>query len=127
MLMLFSKRHMFKALEQYDMTPVQGTLLIFFEPNKTYPMQELSRVMGCDASNITGLVDRLEKQNMLIRTTSDEDRRVKRIMLTNQGQACRQSILQSLADAEAADLQRLTQEEQEIFTRLIDKLTYDIS
>jgi DNA-binding MarR family transcriptional regulator len=41
--------------------------------------------MGCDASNITGIVDRLEAKELVVRTADPGDRRVKLIERTRAG------------------------------------------
>lgn len=41
--------------------------------------------MGCDASNITGIVDRLEAKDLVVRSADKSDRRVKRIARTFAG------------------------------------------
>ncbi len=48
-------------------------------------LSELSILCGCAPSNITGLVDRLEKKGLLRRALDSEDRRVARIVLTEEG------------------------------------------
>ena len=57
------------------------------------PMGELASALSCDASNVTGLVDRLESRGLLQRSPSAEDRRVKVLSLTplgaqNAGRRC---------------------------------------
>lgn len=98
-------------------------MLLLLEPGKGTPMQKLSCMMGCDASNVTGLVEKLDSQEMITQTIDPEDRRVKLIELNAKGQSRRKALLEHLRAAEAADLQRLTPEEQITFVQLIDKIT----
>lgn len=122
-LMMRSKRHLSRAVEKYQMTPVQGMMLILFEPGKGRSMQSLSCMMGCDASNVTGLIERLDSQGLIERTVDPQDRRVKFIKLSKQGTDCRAKLLSDLKSAEALDLQKLSQDEQKILVKIIDKLT----
>lgn len=126
LLMVHSKRHMFEAIDAYNLTPVQGTMLMLFEPDEGKSMQQLSALMGCDASNTTGLVDRLDSQGLIKRTADPADRRVKLITLSEKGRTCRDAVLKGLQEAEATDLKRLTADEQEMLVRVIDKLTLDV-
>jgi MarR family transcriptional regulator, organic hydroperoxide resistance regulator len=78
--------------EQYTMecgasrlTNPQATLLRMMDPARPVPMSALATSLGCHASNITGLVDRLEEAGLVVRRPSDEDRRVKTICLTPKG------------------------------------------
>jgi DNA-binding MarR family transcriptional regulator len=54
------------------------------------PMRELAQRLWCDASNVTGIVDRLESRGLVERRTAPEDRRVKHLVLTEQGRRLRQ-------------------------------------
>jgi DNA-binding MarR family transcriptional regulator len=47
----------------------------------------LARALACDASNITGLVDRLEARSLIARKSMTGDRRVKIINITARGSA----------------------------------------
>lgn len=49
-------------------------------------MRALATVLACDASNITGIVDRLEKRDLVRREVSPSDRRVKNVVLTAAGE-----------------------------------------
>jgi DNA-binding MarR family transcriptional regulator len=50
------------------------------------PMRALATTLACDASNITGIVDRLEKRELVRREPSATDRRVKNVVLTELGE-----------------------------------------
>ncbi|MGW7414391.1 MarR family winged helix-turn-helix transcriptional regulator [Streptomyces sp. NPDC054863] len=50
------------------------------------PMRALATTLACDASNITGIVDRLEKRELVRREPSATDRRVKNVVLTEHGE-----------------------------------------
>lgn len=121
--MMHSKRHMAEIMESRRMTPVQGMLLTLFDDKNGRSMNELSVLMGCDASNITGLIDRLDSQGLVERVVDPTDRRVKLIRLSPQGTECRNIMLEELDKAGTVDLQKLSTDEQEIFIKIIDKLT----
>ncbi|QKW11195.1 MarR family transcriptional regulator [Streptomyces sp. NA04227] len=76
----------------------------------TATMRELATALSCDASNVTGVVDRLERRGLVNREPSPTDRRVKHVLLTDEGRRAittvRDSMLhtqQGLASLEAAD------------------------
>jgi DNA-binding MarR family transcriptional regulator len=60
------------------------------ELNEPVPMRALAQRLCCDASNVTGIVDRLEARELVERRTAPDDRRVKHLVLTDQGRALRQ-------------------------------------
>ena len=48
-------------------------------------MRSLATTLACDASNMTGIIDRLEKRDLVRREVSATDRRVKNVALTEVG------------------------------------------
>lgn len=54
------------------------------------PMRELAQRLCCDASNVTGIVDRLEARGLVERRMAPDDRRVKRLVLTEAGRTLRE-------------------------------------
>lgn len=122
LLMMRSKRRLSKAAEKHDMTVAQAMMLMLFEPDKGKSMQNLSCLMGCDASNVTGLVERLDNQGIIKRTADPQDGRVKLIELSDDGLTRRTNILQELQTAEESDMQKLSPAEQVQLIRLINKL-----
>lgn len=71
------------AAAAVGLTVAQATILtLLAEP---VSMRRLAERMGCDASNITGLVDRLEAKRLVERTADPGDRRVKMIAQTKAG------------------------------------------
>ena len=54
---------------------------------------ELSKKAGLEPSTMTGLLDRMERDDLVARTTDLTDRRVLRIHLTKTGRHVRESVL----------------------------------
>jgi DNA-binding MarR family transcriptional regulator len=48
--------------------------------------------MHCDASNLTGIVDRLEARGLVMRRSHPTDRRVKELVLTDAGERLRDEL-----------------------------------
>ena len=70
---------------ELELSPAQCHLMTLIDPDRPMPMGELAGALSCDASNVTGLVDRLESRGVLQRSPSAEDRRVKVLSLTPLG------------------------------------------
>ncbi|MGX5183106.1 MarR family winged helix-turn-helix transcriptional regulator [Streptomyces avermitilis] len=80
-------------------------------------MRSLATTLACDASNMTGIIDRLEKRDLVRREVSTTDRRVKNVALTEVGEKAIDTIrermeqtqtgLDQLSDEERAELFRL--------------------
>jgi DNA-binding MarR family transcriptional regulator len=48
-------------------------------------MTDLAALLNCDKTNITGLVDRVAKRDLVTRSVDQNDRRVSQVTLTEQG------------------------------------------
>ena len=81
---------------EFDLGKQQAFALTHLEPDEPKPMSELAASMFCDASNITGIADRLESRGLVERRSSQEDRRVKMLVLTPEGERVRAEIVARL-------------------------------
>jgi DNA-binding MarR family transcriptional regulator len=70
---------------EFDLSPPQAGALQHLDPAAPVPMGELAGFLHCDASTVTGLVDRLEARGLVERRVSAADRRVKDIVMTRTG------------------------------------------
>src|SRR5204863_10164502 len=94
----FAQRgHLPASGADFDLSPVQCHVLHLIEPGRPLPMSRLADTLSCDASNVTGLVDRLESRGLVRRQPSVEDRRVKVLPLTPAGSRLRTGLLRQLA------------------------------
>ncbi|MFF0744143.1 MarR family winged helix-turn-helix transcriptional regulator [Streptomyces sp. NPDC004111] len=73
------------AAATVGLTPSQAKALSVLR-GAPAPMRALATTLACDASNITGIVDRLEKRELVRREPSATDRRVKNVVLTALGE-----------------------------------------
>jgi DNA-binding MarR family transcriptional regulator len=80
--------------QQWDLSPSQFNILNLLRGSTEGLTQvELSRELITHRSNVTGLVDRLEKRALVTRKISPSDRRVWRVSLTDEGLNLISSIL----------------------------------
>jgi DNA-binding MarR family transcriptional regulator len=79
------KDRMSAVAAKFDLTLPQANLLRLLEFGPARNMGSIAEALGCDASNVTGIVDRLESRGLIMRGTGAEDRRVKTISLTAHG------------------------------------------
>lgn len=91
-----------RSLAEFDLTPAQAQLLIQLNPDQPMAMSELASTLGCDASNVTGLVDRLEERGMIERRAAAGDRRVKKIAVTPPGAKQRSKLIDRWHEPPAA-------------------------
>lgn len=104
-----SKHGLMRLAEKYDLTVVQLHSLGVMNPGEGIPMNTLSSLLLCDASNVTGIVDRLLVQGYIKREESPKDRRVKMITLTAEGESLREALLTEISQYELPEFSRLTQ------------------
>jgi DNA-binding MarR family transcriptional regulator len=90
-------RHIAIAAE-FDLSPMQAFALRLVEPGKPLPMSDLAGALHCDASNVTGIVDRLEARGLIVRRGADHDRRVKMLVVTEKGAGLRERLLDRISE-----------------------------
>ena len=84
-------------------------------------MGRLAEALACDASNVTGLVDRLESRGLVRRQPSPEDRRVKALELTPPGARLRSKVLERMAKPPGS-LGRLSADEHRALVKILKRL-----
>ena len=106
---------------ELQLSPAQCHVLHLIEPGRPIPMGQLAETLACDASNVTGLVDRLESRGLVRRHPSAEDRRVKVLELTSTGSRLRAQLLERMT-APPATLKRLSTAEQRSLVKILTRL-----
>jgi DNA-binding MarR family transcriptional regulator len=110
--------------EPFGLSAVQCHLLHLIEPDEPLPMSRLAGVLQCDASNVTGLIDRLEQRGIVERRPSAADRRVKVVQLTPTGARLRAQLLRRMT-ARPLPLSRLGAREQRALVKTLQRLLED--
>jgi DNA-binding MarR family transcriptional regulator len=72
-------------------------LLALFKLEGGLAMKELAQRMGCDASFVTAIADKLERCGFIRREPGQRDRRVKNLLLTPEGIAAKERMMAQLA------------------------------
>ena len=89
--------------------------------DRPMPMGRLAETLACDASNVTGLVDRLESRGLVARRPSPEDRRMRVLVLTPAGTQVRASLVERMMAPPPA-VRRLSPRERRALVRLLRRL-----
>ncbi len=118
MLFRHQRRRFLIAATELELHPAQAGALL--QLDDTLPMHELAAELGCDSSNVTGLVDRLAARGLVARQESPTDRRVRHIVLTAAGRKMRQRLLSRVGQP-IVDLTRLSNDEQQRLLELLRK------
>jgi DNA-binding MarR family transcriptional regulator len=115
------RRHLPDWAGDSGLSQVQCHVLHLMEPGQPVPMSRLAEVLSCDASNVTGLVDRMEARGLLARRPSPGDRRVKVLELTATGERLRAEMLRHMT-GQPLPLASLRPDERRALVALLERL-----
>jgi DNA-binding MarR family transcriptional regulator len=95
------------------------------DPDTPMPMSALAERLFCDASNVTGIADRLETRGLVRRQSAEGDRRVKALTITPKGMKLREQVVELMTQPPAA-IAALDEEDQlalrDILARAVENL-----
>src|SRR5882672_6976289 len=113
-----SRRITKELARRADLTGPQLTVVKILEQVGDLSLSELSERIRAQNSTVTGIIDRMEREELVVRARSTEDRRVVHIQLTEKGARIAREIavepmevfrgaLESLSAGEMRDLLRI--------------------
>jgi DNA-binding MarR family transcriptional regulator len=113
-----SRRLTKELARSVDLTGPQLTVLKMLEGLGDLSLSELSERIRAQNSTVTGIIDRMEREGLVVRARSSEDRRVVKIKLTDKGSSIARAIqvepmeifrgaLEGLSAGEMRDLLRI--------------------
>jgi DNA-binding MarR family transcriptional regulator len=85
-----------RVLARMGLTPNDSRALSALDVSAGRTMRSLADEWGCDASNATWIIDRLEKRGFAERRAMPKDRRVKLVVLTASGAKARQRLMEGM-------------------------------
>src|SRR5438105_755562 len=106
---------------EFELSPAQCHVLHLIEPDRPVPMGRIAEALACDASNVTGLIDRLESRGLVRRQPSAADRRVKVLELTPAGARLRATVLERMSTPPDT-LGRLSADEERALVKILKRL-----
>lgn len=105
---------------RHGLTSVQAKALAVLV-RRPLPMRGIAEQLVCDASNVTGLVDRLEARGLVRREVGASDRRIKIVAATEAGEAAIRAVRADMQTThEALDL--LSEDERRVLHELLTRL-----
>jgi MarR family transcriptional regulator, organic hydroperoxide resistance regulator len=110
--------HFTDLAAQYKLTAVQAKVLLVLQPETPMTMRSIATALQYDASNLTGVVDRLEEMGVVRRQPHPSDRRAKGVILTAEGQRVRRGFWERLT-GNTGPLGRLNHRELVSLRRLL--------
>ena len=116
------KGHLEATAAEFDLSPPQAIALRHLEPDRPLPMRDLATGLHCDASYVTAIADRLEERSLVERRASPTDRRVKTLVVTDEGARLREELWSRMAGG-APWTRKLTSEERVTLRDLLARMT----
>src|SRR5919106_6098101 len=123
-MMVTNKQRFLTTGGEFELAPQQMIALRMLGagPRK---MSELAHALFCDNSNVTGIVDRLEERGLVRREAAEGDRRVRLLVLTEEGERLRVEITKRMAEPPPA-IASLSEADQralrDILTRAVESV-----
>ena len=111
-----------KELEQYDLTPIQyGVLKCIWQLDLHTP-KEIAEYLSIENSTISGILDRMEKKELIERKIDREDRRFVYIDLTKAGKDLEDPVNKTIEDFNTEVLSIFTEKEASALRDMLRKL-----
>jgi DNA-binding MarR family transcriptional regulator len=92
------RQHWAAHAARLGLSGAQVKVLLSLEPGEAVSMRSLADRLDYDASNLTTLVDRLQKRGAVERRSAPDDRRVKVLALTGEGERLRAGFWRELVE-----------------------------
>lgn len=118
--MWMARHYNWRFQHELGLTPATARSLLQLDPDRPVPTRELATMLGCDASNVTAFVDRLEEAGLVERQVDPTDRRVKTLAVTDKGRETRRRM-DDIRGTDSPALQALTATERKTLLALLDK------
>jgi DNA-binding MarR family transcriptional regulator len=118
-MMVTNKQRLVTMAQEFELAPQQMIALRMLGagPRK---MSDLANALFCDNSNVTGIVDRLEKRELVRREAAEGDRRVKLLVLTDEGERMRVEITKRMAEPPPA-IASLSEKDQRALRDILER------
>jgi len=112
-------------LAKLGLTPPQFYVLATIGYAGRLPFGEIGAKMMVTVSNLTGIVDRLEDKNLVVRKRDEKDRRVVHVVLTDKGANLYKSTIPQFEKSVAQIFTGLSKPEQKELSAILRKLNLD--
>ena len=108
--------------EAHGLTPVQYAAMQAVANTPGSDQRTLAGTVGFDTSTIGGVIDRLEARDLIVRSASPNDRRVRLLTLTDSGRKLLAAAVPSMLQAQERMLAPLPKKDRAKFMRMLQVL-----
>jgi MarR family transcriptional regulator, organic hydroperoxide resistance regulator len=117
-----SRRVTKEVARRADLTGPQLTVLKVLEGLGDLSLSELSERIRAQNSTVTGIIDRMEREDLVVRARSTEDRRVVHIRLTEKGARIAREIAVEPMEVFRSALESLSVSEMRDLLKILTKI-----
>jgi MarR family transcriptional regulator, organic hydroperoxide resistance regulator len=117
-----SRRITKEVARRVELTGPQLTVLKVLESVGDLSLSELSERIRAQNSTVTGIIDRMEREGLVVRARSTEDRRVVNIRLTEKGAKIAREIAVEPMEVFRSALESLSGAEMQELLRILTKI-----
>lgn len=118
----FHYHRMHMLLEKFGVYPGQHGLFFFLGKQSGQSQKELAEKLHIKAATITVMLNRMEKAKLIERRHDQNDQRVTRVYLTEQGEGILAQVKESIKTIETECFYNFTTEEQDMLRRLLTQM-----
>jgi DNA-binding MarR family transcriptional regulator len=119
---VFIKRSIEQLLKPYGLTHLQFSILMNLYKNNISTQKEMLKNTYGDEASITRILDRLETKGYIKRVRSQEDKRKKKLTLTDEGITLMSEIIKYTSYINNELAKELSEDEEKEFLRLLQKV-----
>lgn len=113
-----------EILKDFNITIPQFTALQILINNDQMTIGELSQKMALACSTITDLIDRMERNGLVVRKKDEKDKRIVRIQVLPKGHEIVEKVLEKRINFLNSKMRELTESEKESLNQALKRL-YD--
>ena len=113
-------------MKKYGITPPQFEVLISLWSEDGLVLSELSKRLSRDGPTITGIIDRMEKKNLVRRERSTRDRRVIKVFTSPKSTEMKEALTKLQQTAGKDIIDNFTTEDIKSLEQLLSKLLTNI-
>ncbi len=106
-----------------DITPPQFSCLITINENPGIDQKSVAKAIGLDGSTLGGVINRLEKRNLVKRSISTSDRRAHALFITKFGEEILVAAIPRVLNTQKILLKTISQNEQTELLKIANKIT----
>ena len=119
-------RHVSKKLAKWELSvPKYGVIRQLYD-HESLPLSEISNLIFRGNSNITTLINRMERDGFVERVDHDSDRRIKKFRLTEKGRQIAPKVIGEYRVFLHQMMNCLSPDEQQVLINLLSKINESI-